>query len=87
MVNHLREVFIATLSPMEADILRKRMGLGDEQELTLKEIGERYSLSRERIRQLQEQALVKLRDEFKRRDLIGPDGLPRWIAAGGPRAV
>jgi DNA-directed RNA polymerase sigma subunit (sigma70/sigma32) len=42
---------------MEADILRKRMGLDDEQELTLKEIGERYSLSRERIRQLQEQAL------------------------------
>jgi RNA polymerase primary sigma factor len=58
------------LSPMEADILRKRMGMGDEQELTLKEIGERYSLSRERIRQLQEQALGKLRDEFKRRDLM-----------------
>jgi len=55
---------------MEADILRKRMGMGDEQELTLKEIGERYSLSRERIRQLQEQALGKLRDEFKRRELM-----------------
>ena len=69
MMASLREVF-TSLSPMEADILRKRMGLGDEQELTLKEIGERYSLSRERIRQLQEQALGKLRDEFKRRALI-----------------
>ena len=53
LMSNLREVFTA-LSPMEADILRKRMGMGDEQELTLKEIGERYSLSRERIRQLQE---------------------------------
>ena len=70
LVNQLREVLIATLSPMECDIVKKRMGLDDEQELTLKEIGERYSLSRERIRQLQEQALVKLRDEFKRRSLI-----------------
>jgi len=69
LMSNLREVF-ADLSPMEADILRKRMGMGDEQELTLKQIGERYSLSRERIRQLQEQALGKLRDEFKRRDLF-----------------
>ncbi|HEY0137306.1 MAG TPA: sigma-70 family RNA polymerase sigma factor, partial [Nannocystis sp.] len=69
LMNNLREVF-AALSPMEADILRKRMGLGEEQELTLKEIGERYSLSRERIRQLQEQALGKMRDEFKRRALL-----------------
>ena len=70
MVTQLREVLLATLSPMECDIVKKRMGLDDEQELTLKEIGERYSLSRERIRQLQEQALVKLRDEFRRRALI-----------------
>jgi RNA polymerase primary sigma factor len=69
LMSNLREVF-AALSPMEADILRKRMGLGEEQELTLKEIGERYSLSRERIRQLQEQALGKMRDEFKRRALL-----------------
>jgi RNA polymerase primary sigma factor len=70
MVTQLREVLSMILSPMEFDIVKKRMGLDDEQELTLKEIGERYSLSRERIRQLQEQALVKLRDEFRRRSLI-----------------
>ncbi len=65
----LKEVF-AKLSSMEADILRKRMGLDDERRMTLKEIGESYSLSRERIRQLQEQALGKLRLEFRRRELL-----------------
>ena len=69
MMGQLREIF-ETLSPMEADILRKRMGLDDNQEMTLKEIGARYSLSRERIRQVQEQALAKLRGEFKRRALM-----------------
>ena len=44
--------------------------LDDEPEMTLKEIGERYSLSRERIRQLQEQALSKLRSEFEKRALL-----------------
>ena len=65
----LAEVF-EKLSPMEADILRKRVGLDGERELTLKEIGANYSLSRERIRQLQEQALRKLRTEFSRRQLM-----------------
>ena len=65
----LKEVF-GSLTAIEADILRKRMGLDDERRMTLKEIGESYSLSRERIRQLQEQALGKLRVEFKRRELL-----------------
>ena len=58
------------LRPIEADILRQRFGLGTEQELTLKEIGDKYKLSRERIRQLQEQALAKMRRALARRDLI-----------------
>lgn len=49
------------LKPIEADILRKRFGLDNDQEHTLKQIGEKYNLSRERIRQLQEQALSKVR--------------------------
>lgn len=52
---------LGTLTPMEARILRWRFGLDDEEELTLKEIGDKYNLSRERIRQLQEQALTKIR--------------------------
>jgi RNA polymerase primary sigma factor len=58
------------LRPIEADILRQRFGLETEQELTLKEIGEKYNLSRERIRQLQEQALAKMRRALARRDLM-----------------
>ncbi|MBI5516990.1 MAG: sigma-70 family RNA polymerase sigma factor [Deltaproteobacteria bacterium] len=54
-----------TLSPMEARILRWRFGLDDEEELTLKEIGDKYNLSRERIRQLQEQALCKIRKQLR----------------------
>ncbi|HUS68009.1 MAG TPA: sigma-70 family RNA polymerase sigma factor [Kofleriaceae bacterium] len=56
------------LKPIEADILRQRFGLDDDRELTLKEIGEKYNLSRERIRQLQEQALTKIR-----RALVRPE--------------
>jgi len=58
------------LRPIEADILRQRFGLGTEQELTLKEIGDKYNLSRERIRQLQEQALQKVRRALVRRDYL-----------------
>lgn len=61
---------LTSLSPMEADILRLRFGIDSEQELTLKEIGEKYDLSRERIRQLQEQALSRMRRALSRKDLI-----------------
>ena len=54
-----------TLTPIEARILRWRFGLDDEDELTLKEIGDKYNLSRERIRQLQEQALAKIRRQIR----------------------
>ncbi|MEM9490738.1 MAG: sigma-70 family RNA polymerase sigma factor [Myxococcota bacterium] len=58
------------LKPIEADILRQRFGLDDDQELTLKQIGEKYNLSRERIRQLQEQALSKVRRALQRKDMM-----------------
>jgi len=58
------------LKPIEKDILRQRFGLDTDKELTLKEIGEKYNLSRERIRQLQEQALLKMRRALQRKDLM-----------------
>ncbi|MBA3541330.1 MAG: sigma-70 family RNA polymerase sigma factor [Deltaproteobacteria bacterium] len=64
------QTLLLELRPIEADILRQRFGLGTEQELTLKEIGDKYNLSRERIRQLQEQALGKMRRALARRDLL-----------------
>ena len=58
------------LKPMEADILKRRFGLDGQEEETLKQIGESYDLSRERIRQLQEQALGKVRKALKREGLV-----------------
>jgi RNA polymerase primary sigma factor len=69
LTTEVREL-LRELRPIEADILRQRFGLGTEQELTLKEIGDKYNLSRERIRQLQEQALAKMRRALARRDLL-----------------
>jgi RNA polymerase primary sigma factor len=53
------------LPSIEACILRWRFGLDDEDEMTLKEIGDRFNLSRERIRQLQEQALARMRKQMR----------------------
>ena len=69
MTDEVRHL-LAGLKPIEADILRQRFGLDDDRELTLKEIGEKYNLSRERIRQLQEQALLKMRRALQRKDLM-----------------
>lgn len=65
------EEALDVLRPMEFDILRMRFGLDDQTPKTLREIGEVYSLSRERIRQIQARALGKLRDE------LGTNGLTK----------
>lgn len=69
MGDKVREL-LDRLRPIEADVLRKRFGLDEGDPMTLREIGEQYSLSRERIRQLQEQALIKIRRELRRQDLM-----------------
>ena len=56
---------LGTLTPIESRIIRWRFGLDNEDELTLKEIGDKYNLSRERIRQLQEQAICKIRKQMR----------------------
>ncbi|MEM9453660.1 MAG: RNA polymerase sigma factor RpoD/SigA [Myxococcota bacterium] len=53
------------LAPMERDILRQRFGLDGQEPRTLAEIGEQYSLSRERIRQLQVLALEHMRRRMR----------------------
>jgi RNA polymerase primary sigma factor len=57
------QLLLGTLTPIETRIIRWRFGLDDDVELTLKEIGDKYGLSRERIRQIQEQAICKLRKQ------------------------
>jgi len=53
---------LSHLPDREAEILRLYYGLGHERSLTLEEIGGRFGLTRERIRQLKERALSRLRD-------------------------
>ena len=65
----VRDIF-SDLKPIEADVLNKRFGLRGDEEQTLKVIGEGYELSRERIRQIQEQALGKIRRALKRRNAV-----------------
>ena len=60
LTDQVRQV-LGHLKPMEADILNRRFGLEGEEEQTLRAIGEGYELSRERIRQIQEHALTKIR--------------------------
>lgn len=56
---------LAELDRTELDILRHRFGLDGTRRLTLREIGERYDRSHERIRQLQNRALEKLREAIE----------------------
>jgi len=51
---------LASLTPKEEEILRLRFGIGVDSPLTLEEVGERFSVTRERIRQIEAQALRKL---------------------------
>ncbi len=54
------EMILATLSPREETILRKRYGIGETAEHTLQEIGEEFGITRERIRQIQAASVKKL---------------------------
>lgn len=63
----MKEVF-DTLSPRERVVLSLRFGLEDDSPRTLEAISKRYGLTRERIRQIQNEALKKLRVKMTRRD-------------------
>lgn len=62
--NMLRErvdEVLSTLSPREARVLRLRFGLGQDRAYTLEEVGKKFGLTRERIRQIESKALRRLR--------------------------
>src|SRR5882724_7998082 len=60
---------LSTLSPKEKEILRLRFGIGEEGEHTLEEVGKRFAVTRERIRQIETKALRKLRHPLRGRAL------------------
>lgn len=63
------EQVLSTLTKREAEILRLYFGLGQEPPLTLEIIGERFNLTRERIRQIKEKAIRRLRHNSRSRTL------------------
>jgi RNA polymerase primary sigma factor len=70
--NMLRErvdEVLATLTPREARILRLRFGLDDNHPNTLEEVGAKFGLTRERIRQIEGKALRRLRHPCRARQL------------------
>jgi RNA polymerase primary sigma factor len=81
---------VEALPPREASVLRLRFGLEDGRSRTLREIAERFNVTRERIRQIQRRALRKLRSPRRSRGLrehiepkassIGKSGLQRTTA-------
>jgi RNA polymerase primary sigma factor len=60
---------LSTLTDREEKIIRLRFGIGEKAEYTLEEIGKRFNVSRERIRQIEKKALNRLRHSSRREKL------------------
>lgn len=60
---------LSTLTEREAEVVRLYFGLNKENSLTLEEIGERFNLTRERVRQIKEKAIRRLRHASRSRNL------------------
>jgi RNA polymerase primary sigma factor len=64
---------LSTLTPREEKVLRMRYGIGERADHTLEEVGKEFGLSRERIRQIEAEALKKLRPPSRsKREYQGP---------------
>ncbi len=69
---------LAALDPREAEVLTLRFGLNGESPLTLEEVGEMFKLTRERVRQLQQSALMQLRRIMtERQKLLTPEDVQK----------
>ena len=64
------EAVLSCLDVRQADVLRQYFGLGGRDKSTLEEIGRRYGLTRERIRQIKNEALRRLRHPSRSRRLV-----------------
>jgi RNA polymerase primary sigma factor len=69
-VNRMLQEMIKTLDPREATILRYRFGLDGGPEKTLEEVGQKFGVTRERVRQIQNIALSKLRKMIEKLETV-----------------
>ena len=60
---------LASLTPREERVLRMRFGIGMNTDHTLEEVGQQFSVTRERIRQIEAKALRKLKHPSRSRKL------------------
>jgi RNA polymerase sigma factor (sigma-70 family) len=60
---------LKTLNPNEEKVIKMRFGIGLDRDHTLEEVGRHFSLTRERIRQIEEKALRKLKHPNRRSSL------------------
>ncbi len=68
LVEQLQKV-LATLTPREEKVLRMRFGIGEKYDHTLEEVGQDFSVTRERIRQIEAKSLRKLRHPSRSKQL------------------
>ena len=78
--NLVREVFV-TLSPRESAILAMLFWLDDGTPRTLEEVGEHFGVTRERIRQIQDEALKKMRLKMDEKDHPAEEESPSPVVA------
>ncbi len=84
--SNLRETttrVLASLTPREERVLRMRFGIGMNTDHTLEEVGQQFSVTRERIRQIEAKALRKLKHPSRSRQAAQ---LPRQLIEQNPRA-
>jgi RNA polymerase primary sigma factor len=68
VTEHILKV-LNTLTPREEKIIRMRFGIGFDKDHTLEEVGRYFSITRERVRQIESKALIKLKNPKRLRAL------------------
>ena len=58
------------LTPRQETVLRKRFGIEEKRDYTLEELGEMFTVTRERIRQIEQKSLQILRNPNRRKPLV-----------------
>jgi RNA polymerase primary sigma factor len=71
---------LAVLTPRQEAILRMRFGIEQKRDYTLEELGEKFAVTRERIRQIEQKSLQILRTPSRRKPLVPT---PREVAGAG----